>query len=219
MKIRILASLALVACLGLTWSALRAADKPADSKANKLAGDLDGARWEFHCKGEMPEHPQEGANCDSALVKPGADPRKSDNFTITKKFGGEAGKHYEVTLRFRGVCEPMKYKDGKKDGDLFYIGGEPDNNDYNIYKLTISSPESHYFLNRQDAVGHKIFTIDYTKTIEIDGGATITMFGDGQNGLMISNFKKLVVPDVEPAPKPFHGQFIQMNVVSVVEKK
>ena len=129
------------------------------------------------------------------------------------------GKRYKVTLRFRGVVEPMMYKNGKKDGDYFYIGGEPNNATYNIYKITISSPASHYFLNRQDKVGHRIFTIDYTKTIEIDGGATVTFFGDGQNGRLISNFAKLVVPDVPPAPKPFNGQFVQVNVVDVVEAK
>src|SRR6185436_6730254 len=37
----------------------------------------------------------------------------------------------------------------------------------------------------------------------------------GQNGRLITNFKKLVVPDVAPAPKPFNGQFIQVDVVDV----
>jgi len=109
----------------------------------------------------------------------------------------------------------MTYKNGRMDGDLFYVGGEPDNPNYNIYKLSISSPESHYFLNRQDKVGHRIFTIDYTKTIEIDGGAKVTFHGNGQNGRLITNVSKLVVPDVPPAPAPFNGQFVQVDVVSV----
>jgi hypothetical protein len=109
----------------------------------------------------------------------------------------------------------MMYKGGKMDGEYFYIGGEPNNSTYNIYKLSISSPVSHYFLNRQDKVGHKIFTIDYTKTIEIDGGATVTFLGDGQNGRLISNFAKLIVPDIAPAPKAFNGQFVQVDVVAV----
>jgi len=109
----------------------------------------------------------------------------------------------------------MMYKGGTKVGEYFYIGGEKNNGTYNIYQISISSPKSHYFLNRQDKVGHKIFTIDYKQTIEIDGGATITLHGDGQNGRLISNFKKLVVPDVAPAPKPYNGQFIQVDVVEV----
>ncbi len=174
-----------------------AATKPA---AGKPGAELDGVRWEFPCKGDMPDNPKEGANCDSAIAT--GDPKTTDNFTIQKNFGGQKGKRYKVTLRFRGVVEPMKYKGGAKDGEYFYIGGEPDDPPYNIYQLTVSSPAAHYFLNRQDKTGHKIFTIDYTQTIEIDGGADLTIYGNGQNGKMISNFLKLVVPDVPPAPKP-----------------
>ncbi|MBA4188337.1 MAG: hypothetical protein C0467_10060 [Planctomycetaceae bacterium] len=190
--------------------------KPAD-QPKKIGASIDGYRWEFPCKEPMPENPKQGAGCASALVK--GDPKKTDNFTTEREFEGEKGKRYEVTLRFRGVVEPMMYKDGKKDGEHFYIGGEPNNGTYNIYKLAISSPPSHYFLNRQDKVGHDIFTIDYTKTIEIDGGAKITFHGDGQNGQLISNFNKLVVKDLPPAPKPYNGQFVQVDVVSVVEVK
>ena len=109
----------------------------------------------------------------------------------------------------------MMYKGGQQVGEYFYIGGEKNNGTYNVYQISVSSPKSHYFLNRQGKVGHQIFTMDYTQTIEIDGGATVTFSGDGQNGLMISNFKKLTVPEVPPAPQPFNGQFIQINVVDV----
>src|SRR6202000_1736390 len=101
------------------------------------------------------------------------------------------GTRYKVTLRVRGVVEPMMYKNGEMDGDYFYRGGEPNNATYNIYELTVSAPESHFFFNRQDTVGHRIFTIDYTKTIEIEGGATLTFHGDGQNGRRTTKFRKL----------------------------
>src|SRR5262245_22861699 len=192
-------------------------DKAKAADLKQLAAAIDGYRFEFPCKDAMPENPRPGADCASGLVK--GDPKKTDNFSAEKKFGGSKGKRYKVTLRFRGVVEPMMYKGGKMDGDYFYIGGEPNNSTYNIYKITISSPASHYFLNRQDKVGHRVFKIDYTKTIEIDGGATVTFTGDGQNGRLISNFPKLVVPDVPPAPKPFNGQFVQVNVVDVVEAR
>jgi len=180
----------------------------------KIGAELHGARWEFPCKDPMPENPKPGQDGPSALVK--GDPKTTDQFTFERKFGGEPGRRYRVTLRFRGVVEPMMYKGGTMDGDSFYVGGEPNNATYNIYKLSVSSPQSHYFLNRQDKTGHKIFAIDYEKTIEIDGGATITFHGNGQNGRMITNFAKLVVPDVPPAPQPFNGQFVQMDVVKVV---
>ena len=94
-----------------------------------------------------------------------------------------------------------------------------DNGTYNIYQLTVSAPAQHFFFNRQDKVGHKIFTIDYTTTIEIEGGATLTLHGNGQNGKMITNFAKLVVPEVAPAPQPYNGQFIQLDVTKVIEAK
>ncbi len=193
--------------LALEHHSARAADP------DKIGASIDGYRFEFPCKDPMPENPKEGADGASGLVK--GDPKTTDNFTAKKTFGGEPGKRYKVTLRFRGVVEPMMYKGGKQVGDYFYIGGEKNNNTYNVYQISVSSPESHYFLNRQDKVGHQIFTIDYTQTIEIDGGATITFHGDGQNGRLITNFKKLVVPDVAPAPLPYNGQFVQVNVVDV----
>lgn len=210
MSLRI-ASLVVLSLVGSNLGQLQAADKAGP------AASIDGFRFEFPCKDPMPENPKEGASGPSALVK--GDPKTTDNFTVTKTFGGEKGKRYAVTIRFRGVVEPMMYKDGKQVGEYFYIGGEKNNATYNIYQISISSPKSHYFLNRQDKVGHQIFTIDYEQTIEIEGGATVTFHGDGQNGMMITNFKKLVVPDVAPAPKPFNGQFIQLDVVNVKEVK
>jgi hypothetical protein len=194
-----------------------AQDAKTDTATKKVGASIHGYRYEFPCKGVMPENPKAGADCESGLVT--GDPKKTDNFKAERTFDGVAGKRYDVTLRFRGVVEPMMYKDGKQDGDYFYIGGEPNNGTYNIYKLTISSPPAHYFLNRQDKVGHRIFTIDYTKTIPIDGGAKVTFFGDGQNGRLISNFAKLVVPGIPPAPQPYHGQFVQVDVVDAVLAK
>ncbi|MDE0570731.1 MAG: hypothetical protein OSB44_08615 [Verrucomicrobiales bacterium] len=196
--------------------ALVAISSSEDSKKKSPASELDCYRFEFPVLGKMPEKPKKGADGLSALVK--GDPKKTDNFKSIKKFGGETGKRYQVTLRFRGIAEPMMYKGGEKDGEYFYIGGAPNNGTYNIYKIEISSPKSHYYLNRQNNVGHSIFTVDYEKTIEIDAGATVTLSGDGQNGRLITNFDKLVVPGIAPAPKPFNGQFIQMNVVTVKEK-
>lgn len=220
MKFRTLTAITVFAfsaiLLTTTIPGVKAGDKDKKPKPAKVKGpgaELDGYRFQFPCKEKMPENPKKGAGCSSALVK--GDPNTTDNFKTTRNFGGTKGKTYNVTLRFRGVVEPMMYKDGKKDGEYFYIGGIPNNKTYNIYKIDISSPESHYFLNRQDRVGHKIFTIDYTRTIKIAGGAVLTLSGDGQNGKLISNFKKLTIPVI--SPKPYNGQFIQVDVVKVEE--
>jgi len=179
----------------------------------KPGAGLDGFRWKFPSADPMAKKLRKGAVCRSALVT--GDPNKTDNFTEKRNFGGEKGKRYKVTLRFRGVVEPMRYKGGVKDGKYFLIGGQPNNGGYNIYKLEVSSPKAYYFLNRCDRVAHDVFTIDYTAAIEIDGGAELTMSGDGQNGKMIANFKQLTVPGVEE--KPYNGQFVQVNVVAVKE--
>jgi hypothetical protein len=206
-----------ILCISLLGAMLASHALIQAKNEKKPGSSLDGYRFQFPCKGTMPEKPKKGAGCQSALVK--GDPFKTDNFKKVVNFGGKAGKTYEVTLRFRGVVEPMMYKNGKMDGDYFYIGGEPNNRTYNIYKIDIASPKSHYFLNRQDRVGHRIFTIDYTQTIEIEGGSEITLSGDGQNGKLISNFAQHVVPEIAPAPKPYHGQFVQIDVVKVEEAK
>lgn len=36
---------------------------------------------------------------------------------------------------------------------------------------------------------------------------------------MITNFNKLIVPEVPPAPQPFNGQFVDLNVTDVAEVK
>jgi len=84
------------------------------------------------------------------------------------------------------------YKDGQMDGEYFYSGGEPNNATYTSTTHRFLAAVA-LLLQRQDKVGHRIFTIDYTATIEIEGGATLTFHGDGQNGRMITNFAKLVV--------------------------
>jgi len=206
-----------IICLTLLGTLIASPALSLDKNEMKPGASLNGYRFEFPCKGIMPDKPKKGAGCNSALVT--GDPFKTDNFKKVVNFGGEENKTYKVTLRFRGVVEPMMYKNGKMDGDYFYVGGEPNNGTYNIYKIGVASPKSHYFLNRQDRVGHRIFTIDYTKTIEIEGGSKITLSGDGQNGKLISNFAQHVVPEIAPAPKPYHGQFIQIDVVKVEEAK
>jgi hypothetical protein len=201
----------------LFTTVLLTAQSYAADELKKVAAAIDGYRFEFPCKDPMPENPKPGADGISARMTD--DPKTNDKFTDVKKFGGETGKRYKVTLRVRGVVEPMMYKDGQQVGERFYIGGVPNNATYNIYQLSVSSPAQHFFFTRDDKVGHRIFTIDYTSTIEIEGGATLTFHGDGQNGHMITNFAKLVVPDVAPAPQPYNGQFIQLDVTDVVEVK
>src|SRR4051812_3247992 len=110
----IAASVSLLPLVSTAEDKAPAVPAPTDA-AKKLGGAIDGYRFEFACKMPLPENAKPGDNCASALAT--GDPKKTDQFTAEKTFGGEAGKKYDVTLRFRGVVEPMMYKGGKQDGD------------------------------------------------------------------------------------------------------
>ena len=128
-----------IACLTLA-STLLAGNSSSAEDLTKIAASIDGYRYEFPCKDPMPENPKPGADGDSARAT--NDPATNDKFTDVKKFGGEPGKRYKVTIRVRGTVEPMMYKDGQQDGDYFYVGGAPNNATYNIYQLTVSDRKS-----------------------------------------------------------------------------
>jgi hypothetical protein len=65
--------------------------------------------------------------------------------------------------------------------------------------------------------------VDATTIVNIQGGATVELFVADSDCAMIRNCvdpsgntcTPHVVPGIAPAPAPFDGQFLQMNVVSV----
>ncbi|XYH96493.1 hypothetical protein ACMHYB_53400 [Sorangium sp. So ce1128] len=164
------------------------------------AASIDGFRWELPCD-------QDPGNSDECA--------SSAEVNETRTFGGSPDTTYQVTVRLRGVVEPMRYRGGTPDGMHFRVGGSPDDATYNIYSITVSDPPEVYYLNDSPNVGHDTFIIDHMKTIPVRGGATVTFVGDGQNGIEIANFRHLVVDGIPPAPAPFIGQFIQLDVQSV----
>lgn len=177
-----------------------------DDTARDVAAALHGLRWEMPCK---PGH--QGPFCAAAVEKP----------VVTATLAGDRGRQYDVTLRFRGVVEWEPYAGGTSEAP-WYVGGKPDNSINNIYQLGISEPAQVFYLNApraNDNLG-RVWSIDYQKTIRVRGGATVTLSADAQDGNLVSNIddqgKPLVIPEVPPSPAPFDGQFIQMDVVSVV---
>ena len=101
------------------------------------------------------------------------------------------------------------------------MGGEtPGRGDpFNIYSLSISSPEQTYYLNRGESHIERCWPIDYTKTVDIAGGATVTLYADTVEQAEIMNLdgngQPLVIPGVTQVTQPYNGQFILMDVVSV----
>lgn len=165
------------------------------------AAAIDNFRWEFKCASPISEENE----CES-----------TDVVDQTKTFGGETGKTYKVGLLVRGVSEPELYKGGKLDGERFYIGGTPNNDVFNIYSIEVSNPKKVYYMNWSATVSHDVFVVNYRAAIQVKAGATIHFIGNGQNSLMIANFKKLMIPEIDKTGAPFNGQYIQLNVESVI---
>ena len=171
-----------------------------------LADDTDGSvlnglRWEIPCTNSG--DPSCTANDPSA---------------VSTVFQGKESANYRVTLRFRGVVEQKGYTGGINDGQYWQEGGDPDGASFNIYKLEISSPAQVFYLNRGTSGINRVWAIDYTRTVIITSGATITLTAQTIDGAQIRNTdgaNPVLVPDVSPYPGAYNGQFVQMDVVSV----
>lgn len=189
----------------------------ASNTRGNLAGSLSGLRLEVPCA----DHFSGDTEChwDRALLQT-ADPRWKMKQEIVRTFAGRRGATYDVTLRIRGVVEPKNFTGGDVQFDHFQTGGEPVKNDYNFYNIAVSEPAANYTVNRNaEKVGHYTFAIDYTVTIPIRGGATVTMGAYDSNDVAITNHQHHVVADLPPAPAAFDGQFFDIQVEKIRERK
>lgn len=179
-----------------------------------LAGSLTGLRVEVPCKG-----PKFGENTechwDPALLQT-TDPAWKLKRELVRTFGGSADVTYAVTLRVRGVVEPKNFTGGKVEQEHFQSGGSPLSDDYNFYSIKVSDPAQSYTVNRHEQkTSHFVFPLDYTVTIPIRGGATVTVGAYDRNDISIANHTNTVVPELAPAPAAFDGQFFQIDVVGI----
>jgi hypothetical protein len=90
------------------------------------------------------------------------------------------------------------------------------------YSLSIGSPAQTYYLNNgTDYTGHCI-PIDYQQTVQMDAGAAVTLYASTVDGLEIRNLDEagdpIVVAGISPSPSAYDGQFIQVDVVSIVPR-
>jgi hypothetical protein len=175
-----------------------------------IASQLTGLRWELPCLTTP------GPSLESCRT-PGV-------ATKTATIGGATGATYDVAMRFRGVVETEGYTGGSNDGAFFQVGGESIGDTWNIYKLEISAPPQTYFLNRGQGGLYYCFAIDYAKTVQMTAGATVTLTADPVDSALeeIVNVDQsgtpILVDGVPPAPAPFNGQFIQVDVTAVRER-
>lgn len=174
-----------------------------------VAGSLSGLRWDLPCT---------APNANPALcTAPG---------TVSKQatLAGQTGTTYLVKLRFRGVIEPNAYTGGTANG-YFYTGGTSADPYANVYQLAVTQPAQTYYVNSGTVrPSNDLYcdAIDYEATIEVGGGAKVTLSANTKDALQIKNRDKggtpYVIADVPPAPQPYNGQFVQMDVVSVTPK-
>jgi hypothetical protein len=175
---------------------------------------LTGLRWELPCT-----NPSTPAACACAVSAAKA-----------ATLQGSDGQGYDVTLRFRGVVEVKTYA-GAASGDatgafagganasFFVAGGTPANDAWNVYELDVSDPKQVFYLNAAPSPVDYVFGMDYIATIRMNAGATVTLVASSVEGKEIQNLGPegvpLVVAEVSPAPEPYGGQFIQLDVLAV----
>jgi hypothetical protein len=158
-----------------------------------LAGDFDGFLYDHPCSDGG-----RGFDC--------AGPRCVDGTsTHTQAFAikGDPGKVYELTFEVRGVVEAKNYQDGKRratgldpgarGGDLWYEGGTAPLSTYNSYELhvtpAVAGAPNDYFLNSRDGSreNHQSWALNYSATIKVQGGGTITFRAFDSNCRHITN--------------------------------
>jgi hypothetical protein len=127
---------------------------------------------------------------------------------------GAPGVLYDLSVQVRGLVEYKPYTGGTEIAPGWYAGGAPVSGDgWNIYRLEISNPPQVYYLNRGPAQVTEVFPVDVTGSFQAYGDAVITLSADSLDGYEIMNYRNIVVPGVPPAPAPYDGQFLQMDVL------
>lgn len=163
---------------------------------------LDGIRWESPCRGATGD-----ATC-----------RTDGPTRQVYNLRGAPGARYEVVLRFRGVVELRTYAGGYHEGRAWMLGGFPTANARNVFQLELSSPAETVYLNRTEDQAEHCHRIDYTLALRFDVGTALTTTVISR-GEQLRNRdaagRPIVVNGVPPAPAPYDGQLIQMNVQSI----
>jgi hypothetical protein len=177
-----------------------------------IAGQLDGAYLEPQCTDA-----QENGFCHHSGV-----------MEQRLKFGGQAGKQYDVTLNVWAIAEGIVYSGGQPQGQHFYVGGEGITPRYSPCALKVG--EQNYFLNRKDdRANDQVYKFEYaTPPIRIPGQADLLLYcvDDAKKHISINNPPPLGKPAngahviAAPPPRlkarlgqqPFANTFIYLEV-------
>lgn len=177
----------------------------------EVAASLSGLRWELPCltlDRDFPEY--------VCFTHP--------EVTQTATLRGTPGRSYEVRVRVRGVVETRAYTGGTVEAPFIRRGGDSmptDADAWNVYRLDVSAPAEHWFLNAGASGEYVCHAVDATFTLRAAADATVTLFASSVDGRrsQIRNRTEdggvLVAAGVPPAPGAFDGQFLQLDVLSV----
>jgi hypothetical protein len=183
-----------------------------DPTPSVIAGQLDGAYLEPQCT----DTPENGFCHHSGVMEQ------------RLKFGGEAGKQYDVSLNVWSIAEGIVYEGGQPQGQHFYVGGKGITPRYSPCALKVG--EQNYFLNRKDdRANDQVYKFEYTTPpIRIPGQADLLLYcvDDAKKHISINNPPPLGKPEngahviAAPPPRlktrlgqqPFANTFIYLEV-------
>jgi hypothetical protein len=87
----------------------------------------------------------------------------------------------------------------------------------NTYKLIVSNPAATYFLNNGVFNAADVTALDYTLTVPVMGGATLTLQSASNDNFEVRNTGGHVVADSPDHPiivaQPYNGQFLQLDAL------
>lgn len=177
-----------------------------------VAGALVAFRYELACVGP-------GSNSQTC-AEPTTVPKK----TVT--LGGTTGRSYDVHIHVRGEVEQRAYPgavsaNATGTNASFFVTATVSGSDaWNAYPLVLSDPATTYCLNAGTSGHYYVDALDYTATIRVKAGATLSMQSQASDTNIIKNIDQadgtpVVVPGVPPAPASFNGQFLQIDVDGV----
>jgi hypothetical protein len=212
MNSQLRALIAILVTSSLACASTSAGGGSADPTPAAVAGDLDGAYLEPKCTDQ-----QENGFCHHSGV-----------IEQRLKFGGDAGKQYDVTLNVWSIAEGIVYEGGQPQGQHFYVGGKGITPRYSPCALKVG--EQNYFLNRKDdRANDQVYKFEYTTpAIRIPGQADLLLYcvDDAKKHISINNPPPLGKPQngahVIAAPparlkarlgqQPFASTFIYLEV-------
>jgi hypothetical protein len=142
--------------------------------------------------------------------------------TVMLPFGGDPGVTYNVRLHFCGPVEGRPFTNcSSSQATYFCVDGTAGtaqfDTTYPIYEMKVSAPAHSYYLNNRN-LKDDLFMIDYSATLTIQGGSTITFttMSTGTSWYTAAkNGHNFMCPSVTGITQPYAGQFIYVTVESV----